>query len=206
MIVKLKFMKEFWDERYAAKAYVYGTKPNAFLIEQLAKINPVGKVLFPCEGEGRNAVFAALNGWKVDAFDYSESGKVKALQLANEHQVMIDYQLADATLFNFGTEKYDVVAFIFAHFPENLRSVLHKKAIQSLKKGGHIILEAFNPQQLNNTSGGPRDLSMLYTEEMLSEDFNTLTKLSLTSNQVILDEGEYHQGLADVVQMVARKD
>ena len=142
-------MKEFWDERYAAKEYIYGTKPNAFLLAQIEKINPVGKILFPCEGEGRNAVFAALKGWKVDAFDYSESGKVKALQLANEHQVMVDYHLADATLFDFGTEKYDVVAFIFAHFPKDLRIALHHKAIQSLKKGGYIILEAFNLTQIN---------------------------------------------------------
>lgn len=199
-------MKEFWDERYAAKEYIYGTKPNAFLVEQIEKINPVGKILFPCEGEGRNAVFAALKGWNVDAFDYSESGKVKALQLANEHQVMIDYQLADATVFDFGTEKYDVVAFIFAHFPENLREVIHHKAIQSLKKGGHIILEAFNPKQINNNSGGPKDVSMLYTEEILSGDFKALTMLTLTTEQVVLDEGAYHHGIADVVRMVARID
>lgn len=199
-------MKEFWDERYAAKEYIYGTKPNAFLVAQIEEINPVGKILFPCEGEGRNAVFAALNGWSVEAFDYSKSGRDKALQLANEHQVEIDYQLADATLFDFGIEKYDVVAFIFAHFPENLRKVIHHKAIQSLKKGGHIILEAFNPTQINNNSGGPKDVSMLYTEEILLEDFKKLTMLTLTTEQLILYEGAYHQGIADVVRMVARKD
>jgi 2-polyprenyl-3-methyl-5-hydroxy-6-metoxy-1,4-benzoquinol methylase len=199
-------MKEFWDERYSAKEYIYGKKPNAFLVNQVEKINPVGKILFSCEGEGRNAVFAALNGWTVEAFDYSESGKVKALQLANEYQVMIDYQLADATLFDFGIEKYDVVAFIFAHFPENLRVALHHKAIQSLKQGGRIILEAFNPTQINNNSGGPKAVSMLYTEEILSEDFEVLTMLTLTTEQVILDEGTYHHGIADVVRMVARKD
>jgi 2-polyprenyl-3-methyl-5-hydroxy-6-metoxy-1,4-benzoquinol methylase len=199
-------MKEFWDERYAAKEYIYGTKPNAFLVAQIEEINPVGKILFPCEGEGRNAVFAALNGWSVEAFDYSESGRDKALQLANEHQVEIDYQLADATLFDFGIEKYDVVAFIFAHFPKDLRIALHHKAIQSLKKGGYIILEAFNPMQINNNSGGPKDVSMLYTEEILLEDFKKLKMLTLTTEQLILDEGAYHQGIADVVRMVARKD
>mgnify|MGYP003429096397 CR=1 FL=1 len=175
-------MKEFWDERYAAKEYIYGTKPNAFLVAQIEKINLVGKILFP-----------------------SESGRDKALQLANEHQVEIDYQLADATLFDFGIEKYDVVAFIFAHFPKNIREVIHHKAIQSLKKGGHIILEAFNPTQINNNSGGPKDVSMLYTEEILSCDFKALTMLTLTTEQVVLDEGAYHHGIADVVRMVASK-
>ncbi len=43
-------MKDFWDERYRDTAYAYGTSPNLFLKEQMAKFVP-GKILFPCEGE-----------------------------------------------------------------------------------------------------------------------------------------------------------
>ena len=50
-----------WDERFSAEEYVYGTKPNAFLEDQLPLLNP-GAILFACEGEGRNAVFAASLG------------------------------------------------------------------------------------------------------------------------------------------------
>jgi hypothetical protein len=54
-------MEEFWNERYADSEYVYGENPNEFLVEQLAQL-PLGKILFPCEGEGRNAVYAAQKG------------------------------------------------------------------------------------------------------------------------------------------------
>jgi hypothetical protein len=44
--------------------------------EQLIKI-PAGTILFPAEGEGRNAIYAATQGWNVNAFDQSIEGKRK---------------------------------------------------------------------------------------------------------------------------------
>jgi SAM-dependent methyltransferase len=198
-------MKEFWDERYQQKEYVYGVHPNQFLAEQLIKIPHAGDILFPCEGEGRNAVFAATSGWRVDAFDYSESGKTKALQLAQNHNVSISYFISDAIHFDFGNAKYDVVAFIFAHFAPELRTEIHQKAISSLKPGGRIIIKAFNPLQLNNKSRGPKDLSMLYTEEILNEDFKKLDIQILETKVIELDEGLYHRGKANVIRLLAIK-
>lgn len=83
-------MKEFWDERYAVDEYVYGKEANLFLQSKLVGIEP-GKALFPAEGEGRNAVFAATLGWDVTAFDISSSAKIKADKLAEEKDVSIDY-------------------------------------------------------------------------------------------------------------------
>jgi hypothetical protein len=74
-------MKEQWNERYSASEYIYGTGPNTWLVEKLAGLQP-GKILFPAEGEGRNAVHAARLGWNVAAFDQSEAGRKKALKLA----------------------------------------------------------------------------------------------------------------------------
>jgi len=196
-------MKEFWNERYQQQEYVYGVNPNHFLAEQLSGIPHSGDILFPCEGEGRNAVFAAVSGWRVDAFDYSESGKTKALQLAKKYEVNIFYFISDAIHFDFGKEKYDVVAFIFAHFEPDIRAEIHQKAISSLKPGGRIIIEAFNPLQLNYNSGGPKDLNMLYTEQILRLDFQQLDIQILETKVVDLDEGLFHRGKADVIRLLA---
>ena len=51
-----------WNDRYSKDEYAYGEEPNRYLKEQLEKL-AVGKILFPAEGEGRNAVFAAKLGW-----------------------------------------------------------------------------------------------------------------------------------------------
>ena len=68
--------KEFWNDRYSEEAFVYGKQPNAFFENTLMKYEP-GALLLPCEGEGRNSVFAARHKWKVDAFVQIESGRLK---------------------------------------------------------------------------------------------------------------------------------
>jgi Tellurite resistance protein TehB. len=53
-----------WDERYSAQEYAYGTNPNEFLEANVSSI-PKGKVLSVAEGEGRNAVFLAKQGYSL---------------------------------------------------------------------------------------------------------------------------------------------
>ena len=68
-----------WNERYSNEAYAYGQDPNDFLKQELKKISPA-KILFPAEGEGRKALFAASLGWEVAAFDISQQGKNQAME------------------------------------------------------------------------------------------------------------------------------
>jgi len=198
-------MKNFWDERYGKREFAYGTSANLFFTEQIGKLEP-GTILLPCEGEGRNAVYAAKQGWKVEAFDFSAQGFNKANALAIENNVFINYMIADTATAEYPNESFDVVALIFAHLPPPARKRLHQKCINWLKKGGVLILEAFNSSQIQNTSGGPKEASMLYTEEMVKEDFKDLTAQLLTSVKTTLSEGEFHQGAADVVRFVGTKE
>ena len=102
-----------WDERFSAEEYVYGTKPNAFLEEQLPLLN-LGAILSACEGEGRNAVFAASLGWDVSAFDGSKEGQKKAHKLAEQNGVSIDYRIGSATEIDYPTELFHFLLFILS--------------------------------------------------------------------------------------------
>lgn len=197
-------MKELWEKRYAEEEYAYGTEGNTFLIEKLSHLKP-GKILFVCEGEGRNAVYAALAGWEVEAFDLSEEGKKKALKLADEKRVKMNYQVENALHVNYEPESFEVVVLVYAHFPAEIREKIHKKAITWLKPNGKIILEAFNPLQLNNSSGGPKEPTMLYTKEMMQNDFEGMKFEQLSEEKTVLNEGKYHIGNADVTRVVAIK-
>lgn len=201
-----KKMKDFWNQRYQKENYAYGKLPNVFLREQLPTL-AAGKILFPMEGEGRNAVFAAQLGWNVKAFDFSEQAKRKALFLAKQQQVELDYSVADIQEFNFIPRYYDVVGLFFAHPSQSLRKGFHEKVVSTLKLGGKLVLEAFHIHQhrLSRTSGGPKDEAMLYTEEMLSDDFRGLHFHLLESLEIELDEGEFHQGKANVIRLLAEK-
>jgi SAM-dependent methyltransferase len=198
-------MKGFWDERYKAEVFAYGTEPNKFFEDQLKHYNGVGKILLPMEGEGRNAVFAATLGWQVTAFDFSTEGQKKALKLANENNVNIEYLVHSVEDFKAITDTFDMVALIYTHLPESLRKPFHLKLSESLKPGGLLTVEAFTPAQIGLKSGGPQDAGLLYTLELLRSDFKDLTEIFGQETTVHLTEGLYHRGEAQVVQWVAKK-
>jgi ABC-type uncharacterized transport system ATPase subunit len=66
-------------------------------------------------------------------------------------------------------------------------------------------LEAFNPSQLGNPSGGPKDITMLYSKEMMENDFDILNIQHLSEEIIILNEGKYHQGKANVIRFIGKK-
>lgn len=83
-----------WDERYDTDDYVYGINPNDFLKDNVQAI-PKGHVLSLAEGEGRNAVFMAKQGYTVTAVDASAVGLKKAKRLAEKNDVKIECIHAD---------------------------------------------------------------------------------------------------------------
>ena len=197
-------MKEFWDTRYETEEFVYGKEPNRFLSGELIKMKP-GRILLPGEGEGRNAVFAASLGWKVDAIDQSRNGANKALRLARDNNLTINYQVGPIETIRLKKETYDVVGIVFVHLPPAIRTKVHSKLIDSLKPGGRVILEAFHLTQLGRSTGGPQSEAMLYTAPMLLNDFKTLEVFQLQEIETNLDEGVYHQGSARVIRFIGFK-
>ena len=197
-------MNNFWDERYKTTEYVYGTEPNEFLKIKLQEITP-GKILFPAEGEGRNAVFAAGLGWEVQAFDTSIEGKMKALQLAKNKNVSIQYQINSYESANFQENFFDCIALIFAHTPPHKRKEYHQKLIRFLKPGGQIILESFSKKQIKRNTGGPQNIDMLHSTEELSDDFSQLSDLMINEIDYALNEGKFHQGIASIIRLTGKK-
>src|SRR5690606_33687725 len=98
----------FWNNRYSKNEFAYGETPNIYLKHKLKKIKN-GRILFPAEGEGRNAVYAAKLGWEVFAFDISIEGQKKADRLAKMHQVEIDYQVAEFNGLTYREEEFDAI-------------------------------------------------------------------------------------------------
>jgi len=198
-----------WNDRYSNDEFAYGEEPNNYLEEQLRKLN-VGTILFPAEGEGRNAVFAAKLGWTVCAFDISVEGKNKAIRLAQKNNVTIDYQVGELETLNFETEQFDVIALIYAHFPANIKSVYHHAFDKLLKKGGIIIFEAFSKKHIeyiaaNEKVGGPKDIESLFSTDEIKSDFVNYEIIELAEKEIELNEGIFHNGKGSVIRFVGRK-
>lgn len=196
-------LDNFWDERYSSEEYIYGTEPNEFFKSALTTLNP-GTILLPCEGEGRNAVFAAKCGWKVVAFDSSSEGKKKALKLSELNSVNIDYKVMDVQDFK-ANEEYDAIALIYCHFETGIRERVHAEIIKALKPGGTLILESFNKLQIERNTGGPKNIDMLYSEDILRKDFGSLSIKLIEEKSVELSEGSLHKGQAEIIRMLAYK-
>jgi len=201
--------KNMWDERYQKPAFAYGKAPNVFFKEWLTKFDP-GVLLMPADGESRNGVFAAKQGWQVTAFDLSQEGKNKALQLATEQGVKLDYLVGDFVELAFDSASFDAIGLIYAHFAPEKKAAFHQRLDECLKPGGIIILEAFGKNHLeyrqqNPKVGGPGIAEMLYSEEEIRTDFKDYEILKLAEEEVTLSEGQFHNGKGLVVRFVGRK-
>ncbi|MCD1117805.1 class I SAM-dependent methyltransferase [Chryseobacterium turcicum] len=198
-----------WNERYSNDEFAYGTQPNNYLKEQLQKLE-IGSILFPAEGEGRNAIFAAQLGWKVSAFDISPEGKNKALQLAEANHVEIDYQVGELQTLNYKKEQFDAIALIYAHFPADIKSSIHKMLDTYIRKGGFIIFEAFSKKHLdfvlkNEKVGGPKDIESLFSIEEIKSDFPEYDIIELEEKEIELQEGVFHNGTGSVIRFLGKK-
>lgn len=202
-------MNQKWDERYKNTEFAYGTAPNLFFKEWLPKFKP-GSILMPADGEGRNGVFAAQLNWTVTSFDLSTEGQLKALKLAQDHTVNLEYIVGDLEELEFEKESFDAIGLIYAHFSAETKSKLHKKLNEYLKPGGHIIFEAFSKSHLhfkkaNPKVGGPDAIADLFSKEEIQADFESYEILHLEEKEIILNEGQFHIGKVAVIRFVGRK-
>ncbi|MDQ0641041.1 2-polyprenyl-3-methyl-5-hydroxy-6-metoxy-1,4-benzoquinol methylase [Pedobacter sp. W3I1] len=198
-----------WNDRYSNNEFAYGEQPNNYLKEQLTQLK-TGSILFPAEGEGRNAVFAAKLGWKVSAFDISIEGKNKAIQLAEDNNVSIDYQMGELQELDYKAEQFDALALIYAHFPSAIKSTYHKTLSNYLRKGGLVIFEAFSKKHLdylakNEKVGGPKEIDMLFSIEEIKSDFENYEIIVLEEKEIELNEGLFHNGQGSVIRFVGIK-
>ena len=204
-------MKEFWDTRYSEEDFAYGTTPNKFFQENLDKYQSAGKLLLPAEGEGRNAVFAAKNGFRVFAFDISSEGKKKAERLADKEKVDIHYEVGEFPELSLAQNFYDGAALIFAHFPTHLLKEYHRRTADLIKPGGLLILEGFSKNHLelrlkDPSSGGPNNVEMLFNVDSIRSDFHDFEPILLEEEEIHLLEGKFHNGPARVIRFIGRKN
>jgi 2-polyprenyl-3-methyl-5-hydroxy-6-metoxy-1,4-benzoquinol methylase len=194
-----------WDERYSGEEYAYGTKPNTFLEENVHHI-PKGKILSLAEGEGRNAVFLAQQGYAVTAVDGSIAGLNKAQKLAKENGVVIEFIHADLADYDLGENQWDGIVSIFVPLPSTLRKQLYKKVEAGLKPNGVFLLEAYTPEQLKHGTGGGNSVDVLQTKESLLLELPGLKFSHLMEIEREVIEGIYHTGIGAVVQAIASKE
>jgi len=193
-----------WNERYSAQEYVYGTAPNEFLRSVSDRIQG-RQVLCLAEGEGRNAVYLAREGYDVTAVDASAVCLEKAEMLADESYVSIDTVVADLADYDMSRSRWDGVVSMFCHLPVAKRKALHRNVVKGLRPGGVFIVEAYRPRQLALSSGGPSSAELTVSLDILSEELDGLVFVQAKELERDILEGSLHLGVGAVVQVIAMK-
>ena len=196
----VKFGAEAWNARFSGDGWAYGKEPNAWLAETIKPGN--GKALVPADGEGRNAVWIASQGYDTTVFDLSDVGKEKCALLANERGVSVHYEVDDLTIRNFTSESYDLIACSWFHVPWSIFCEHYPRMLSSLKSGGEFICEGYHTSQIDMTSGGPKSLDLLWdldeVMDIIGEGFSIKHAKVETAE---LDESDLHRGAAHVIRL-----
>jgi len=190
---------KYWDERYEKEAFAYGQAPNLFLSARIkSPPNKGAKALCLADGEGRNGVYLARLGYQVTSLDFSPAAKVKAMSLAHQNSVSLDYQLTDLNEYQLQDNHWDLIASIFYQPLAEVRKRHYQKLFKALKPQGLFVLETKSSPESKEGVRYPGvhtlideicPLEILFSDESVRE----------------LNEGEYHKGLQQTSQIFARK-
>lgn len=195
-----------WNRRYESAEFLFGTAPNEWLRAQAHMLPPHGRVLSVADGEGRNSVWLARQGFEVDAFDVAERAVDKARAFAQREGVSVNFAVADCDGFAWPESAYDGVAAIFVQFADPpMRARLFERIVRSLKPGGVLVLQGYTPKQLEYRTGGPPILSHLYTQDLLRAAFADLSIIELREYEAEIQEGQGHSGRSALIGLVARR-
>lgn len=192
-----------WNERYKDSEYFYGTEPNDFLRENFYNIAKGGKVLCIADGEGRNSVFLAAQGYKVTALDLSEWGLEKARKLASKKMTSITTICADINTYALEESYWDGIVVIFAHLPKTERLAMYHKIFSALKPGACIIMEVYSPEQITFATGGPKTEDLLPTLDEIKKAFSNFKIVNLKDVRREIHEGKGHTGMSATIQLIA---
>lgn len=197
---------QHWDRRFEEEDYLFGISPNAFLAAQKHYLRPGMFALAVADGEGRNGVWLAEQGLDVLSVDSSRVGLEKAKALAFARGVVLDTELADLADWDWGVQRFDLIAAIFIQFANPaLRRTMFTGMQRALKPGGLLILQGYRPKQLEYGTGGPPHIGNLYTADMLRDAFNEMDILHLAEHDSIINESHGHNGISALIDLVARK-
>jgi len=195
-----------WEQRFSVGEYLFGESPNAYLASKALLLPKGGTALSIADGEGRNSVWLAQQGLRVDAFDFSPTAVNKARRLAILRGVAVNFNVAEIFDWKWAPRAYDLVAAIFIQFATPAeRAQLFPLIISTLKPGGLLVLQGYRVEQIGYGTGGPADPAHLYTEALVRELLENMDLVELVSYDQIIKEGSGHSGVSALMGVVARK-
>jgi SAM-dependent methyltransferase len=173
-----------------------GLEPSAWLADHraLLEAQPRGRALDIACGMGRNALFLAGLGFRVDAVDVSDVAVEATGARASERGAAVRALRADVRTDPFPAPPYEVILNL-----NFLERVLFDPIAQALAPGGLLVFETFGRLQ-RDVPGGTLDERLTLAPNELLRAFTGLRVLHY--RDTVLHEGRTRA----VVSLVARRE
>ena len=177
-----------WDRFYKKKNHAFGKEAIGFLKENLRLLRK-GRAFVPAMGEGRNAVFLARNGFRVEGVDLSKIAVDRAIEEAKAKNTSIKGIVADLFEYPYPKDAYDFILISLFHSERLL-----PKFKTALKKGGHIMFYLKRETGKTGSSATPDDFLVKAGD----------LKASLTDFEILIYR-EFSDRDVDMIALLARK-
>lgn len=143
---------DWWNGFYANRAKpapFFGPEPDECLSTWIAEgVIAPGKALDLGCGNGRNAIFLAMSGFRVDGVDYSRTAIEWAVQRAAEARAQVCFHHASVFDAAIAPASYDLVydSGCFHHMPPHRRRDYIALVASALKPAGWFAMTCFRPE------------------------------------------------------------
>jgi SAM-dependent methyltransferase len=152
----------YWNAKYATDEFIYTKTANRFVIE-LCEGLPPGLAIDLAGGEGRNTVWLAEQGWRVENVDISEVGLAKCEAFAAERGVpeRVSTLCASGADFKSSLAPVDLAIVPYLQVPAALLNASLKNLISQIKPGGYLVGVWHARENLDGGFGGPQNPDVL---------------------------------------------
>lgn len=187
-----KSAAQLWEERYQAPGYLFGKEPSDFVKAFAKQLSP-GSLLDVAMGEGRNSVFLAQQGFKVEGLDCSSKAIEKAKALAAEKNISLEAKVQNLDFFLMPLMKFNSVIMTYYKPAPRFFSELRR----GLAAGGTLLIEGYTVEHYRQNSHNPHlDLDQCFKPNEL---------LSHLKELQILYYKEMKEGSSHLVYAIAQK-
>ncbi len=152
----------YWNAKYSTDEFIYTKTANRFVIELCEGLTP-GLAIDLADGEGRNTVWLAEQGWRVENVDISEVGLAKCEAFAAERGVSerVSTLCASGADFRSTLAPVDLGIVPYLQVPATLLNASLKNLISQIKPGGYLVGVWHARENLDGGFGGPQNPDVL---------------------------------------------
>lgn len=166
------FTQAFWDDRYSGHRHVWSGRPNLHLVAETADLTPGRAIDVGC-GEGADAIWLAQQGWEVTGADVSPVGLERAAANADTAGPEIAQRITWRQVDLFATAwtplgSHDLVSSQYLHLPPEVRGQSMQRLADAVAPGGHLLLAAHHPSDLEIPGLRPNLPELFCTPEELA--------------------------------------